>query len=229
MRAALFRARKTEELAAQQNFDRAVTALVHSIPIPQEITEWVPSQTLISPAQRMWKKYAKHPVILATGIAVGVIAAVSIFQVVEGMNRFPGEPTARRLLTVATSTHAMMLDPVKTDAGSLGDLFFMKHRLAHYDVPPEFADLRTLGCRVFDDEEGQRIAQIWLVEKQMQFFLFPAERNPKTGIAKEFSGWRYVDQEGWTGVVEERNGVCFMAALRGREKDLASYISKTKQ
>ena len=229
MRAALFRARKTEELAAQQNFDRAVTALVHSIPIPQEITEWVPSQTSISPPQRMWKKYAKHPAILATGIAVGVIAAVSIFQVVEGMNRFPGEPTARRLLTVARSTHAMMLDPVKTDAGSLGDLFFMKHRLAHYDVPPEFADLRTLGCRVFDDEEGQRIAQIWLVEKQMQFFLFPAERNPKTGIAKEFSGWRYVDQEGWTGVVEEKNGVCFMAALRGREKDLASYISKTKQ
>jgi len=122
----------------------------------------------------------------------------------------------------------MMLDPVKTDAGALGDFFFMKDRLAHYDVPPEFADLRTIGCRVFDDEEGQRIAQVWVVEKHMQFFLFPAERDPKTGKAREFSGWHYVDQERWTGVVKEQNGVCFMAALRGGEKDLAPYVSKSK-
>jgi hypothetical protein len=27
----------------------------------------------------------------------------------------------------------------------------------------------------------------------------------------------------------EHNGVCFMAALRGREKDLAAYIPKAKQ
>src|SRR5205807_54897 len=135
----------------------------------------------------------------------------------------------RARLTEASSAHSMMLDPVKTDAGALGDLFFMKHRLAHYDVPPEFADLRTLGCRVFDDEEGQRVAQIWVVEKKMQFFLFPAERDPKTGMAKEFSGWRYVDQERWTGVVKEKNGVCFMAAVRGSEKDLAPYISKSKE
>jgi hypothetical protein len=228
MRAALHRARKTEELAAQRNFDRAITALVHAIPIPADISEFVPSETLISPRRLTWKKQARHPAFLATAIAVAVIAAVSIFQVVERMNRFPGEATARRLLTTASSTHSMMLDPVKTDAGALGDFFFMKDRLAHYDVPPEFADLHTIGCRVFDDEEGQRIAQVWVVEKHMQFFLFPAERDPKTGKAREFSGWHYVDQERWTGVVKEQNGVCFMAALRGGEKDLAPYVSKSK-
>ena len=89
-----------------------------------------------------------------------------------------------------------MLDPVKTEAGALGDLFYMKHRLNHYDVPPEFADFKTLGCRVFDDEEGHRVAQIWVVEKRMQFFLFPAERDPKSGTVRGFSGWRYVEQEG---------------------------------
>jgi hypothetical protein len=228
MRAALHRARKTEELAAQRNFDRAIAALVRTSPIPPDISEFVPSETLISPRHLTWKKQARHPAFLATAIAVAVIAAVSIFQVVERMNRFPGEATARRLLTTASSTHSMMLDPVKTDAGALGDFFFMKDRLAHYDVPPEFADLHTIGCRVFDDEEGQRIAQVWVVEKRMQFFLFPAERDPKTGKAREFSGWHYVDQEHWTGVVKEKNGVCFMAALRGGEKDLAPYISKSK-
>jgi hypothetical protein len=228
MRAALHRARKSEEFAAQRNFDRAIAALVGAIPIPADITEFIPSEALIAP-RPTWKKQVRNPAFLATGIAVAVIAAVAVFQLVERMNRFPGEVTARRLLTTASSTHSMMLDPVKTNAGALGDFFFMKHRLAHYDVPSEFADLRTLGCRVFDDEDGQRIAQIWVVEKRMQFFLFPGERDPKSGKAREFSGWRYVDQERWTGVVKEQNGVCFMAALRGGERDLTPYIAKSKE
>jgi hypothetical protein len=44
-----------------------------------------------------------------------------------------------------------------------------------------------------------------------------------------FPGWRYVHQEGWVGAVTEHNGVCFMAALRGREKDLEPYLSGPKQ
>jgi hypothetical protein len=119
-----------------------------------------------------------------------------------------------------------MLDPVSTEAGTLSDLFFMKHGLEHYDVPEEFADFRTLGCRVFDDEESRRIAQIWLVEKRMQLFLFPAERDVKTGAVLRFPGWRYIHQEGWVGAVTEHSGVCFMAALRGGDKDLKPYISK---
>ena len=105
----------------------------------------------------------------------------------------------------------------------------MKHGLEHYDVPDEFADFRTIGCRVFDDDESQRIAQIWVAEKRMQFFLFPAERDSKTGAVLAFPGWRYVRQEGWVGAVTEHDGVCFMAALQGREKDLEPYLSGPKQ
>jgi len=228
LRTAVQRARKTEMFAVQQNFDKAATALVQTIPIPKEIIEWVQTETFIAPKRQPWKRYAQNPAFLATGIAVLVIAIVGIFQLIDRLNRFPGEATVRRLLTTASSTHAMMLDPVKTDAGALSDFLFMKHRLVHYDVPPEFADLKTLGCRVFDDEEGQRVAQVWVVEKKMQFFMFPAERDPKTGAAKHFNGWRYVDQDRWAGVVKESNGVCFMAALRGSGKDLAPFVSKPK-
>src|SRR6059058_2756746 len=200
LRTALHHARKTEPFAIQQSFDKAAAALVQAIPIPQEITDWIPTDTFIAPTRRAWKKYAQNPAFLATRIAVLVIAIVGIFQLIDRLNRFPGEPTARRLLTTASSNKSMMLDPVKTDAGALGDFLFMKHRLAHYEVPEEFADLKTLGCRVFDDEEGQRIAQVWIVEKRMQFFMFPAERDPKTGAAKHFNGWRSIDQDRWTGV-----------------------------
>jgi hypothetical protein len=229
LRTALHHARKTEAFAVQQNFDKAATALVQAIPIPQEITDWIPTDTFIAPTRRAWKRYAQNPAFVATGIAVLVIAIIAIFQLVDRLNRFPGETTARRLLTTASSTHAMMLDPVKTDAGAVGDFLFMKHRLVHYDVPSEFAELKTIGCRVFDDEEGQRVAQVWVVEKKMQFFLFPAERDPKTGKAREFSGWRNLEQEHWAGVVKEDKGVCFMAAIRGTAKDLAAYISKKKE
>jgi hypothetical protein len=229
MRGAVSQARKTEDFVHQQAFDHAVNTLVRTIPIPPEIAEWFSTEHIISGPPRTWQRLARNPAMLAIGIALGVIAGIFVYQFIEHLNDFPGSGNARRLLKVASSTRSMVLDPIKTDAGALGDLFFMKHRLAHYDVPPEFADFHTLGARVFDDEEGLRVAQIWLAEKRMQFFLFPAERDTKTGKVLEFPGWRNVEHEGWVGVVREQNGVCFMAALRGREKDLAPYISKPKQ
>ena len=229
MRGAISQARKAEDFEHQQNFDRAVTELVRSIPIPSEIAEWFSTEHIIAAPKRTWRRMVRNPAMLAIVLALAVIAGVFVFQFIEHLHDFPGSNTARRLLKVASSTRSMVLDPIKTDAGALGDLFFMKHRLAHYDVPPEFAEIHTLGARVFDDEEGLRIAQIWTTEKKMQFFLFPAERDVKTGKVLEFPGWRYIDHEGWTGVVQERNGVCFMAVVRGTEKHLTPYISKPKQ
>jgi len=228
MRAVMSRAGKSSEFVNQQNFDRAVAALVRAIPIPPETAEWF-STDLISPSKWTWKKTVRNPAVLAIGLALIVIAGVLVFQFVARLNDFPGSATARKLLAIAGSTRSVLLDPVNADAGTLSDLFFMKHGLEHYDVPPEFADFRTIGCRVFEDDESQRIAQIWVAEKRMQFFLFPAERNAKTGAVLKFPGWRYVHQENWIGAVTQHNGVCFMAALRGREKDLTPYIPKTKQ
>jgi hypothetical protein len=229
MRSAVFRARGSNEFANQQSFDRAIAALVRSISIPPETSEWFSNKDLVSDSRWTWKKMARNPAVLAIGIALIVIAGVLVFQLVARLNDFPGSATARKLLTIAGSTRSVLLDPVTADAGTLSDLFFMKHGLEHYDVPAEFADFRTIGCRVFEDDESQRIAQIWVAERQMQFFLFPAERAAKTGAVLRFPGWRYVRQEGWVGAVTEHNGVCFMAALRGREKDLAPYIPKAKQ
>ncbi len=227
MRSAVFRAKKTDEYIHQLAFDRAVAELVHRSSVPPEVAEWFTKETTAAPPKRTWKTIAFNPAVLAIVIALLVIGSIFGLRVMEHMNDFPSGDTARKLLATAASTRSVMLDPIKTDAGSLADLFFMKHRLSHYDVPPEFAELKTIGARVFDNEEIHDVAQIWLVEKRIQLFLFPAERDPKTAKVLEFSGWRYVEQEGWVGVVHEKNGVCFMACLRGREKDLASYIAKS--
>jgi hypothetical protein len=229
MRAAVSREDGSEEFVNQQNFDRAVAELVGLVPIPPEPAEWFLDKEAVRGRKWTWKRIVLNPAVLAISIALVVIAGVFTFHLVGRLNDFPGSATARKLLTVAGSTRSVMLDPVSAEAGTLSDLFFMKHGLEHYDVPDEFADFRTIGCRVFDDDESQRIAQIWVGEKHMQFFLFPAERDSKTGAVLRFPGWRYIHQEGWAGAVTEHNGVCFMAAVRGREKDLAQYLSGPKQ
>jgi hypothetical protein len=229
MRAAVSRENGSDEFVNQQNFDRAVTELVRLVPIPPESAEWFLDKEAIRAPKWTWRRIVLNPAVLAISIALLVIAGVFAFQVFSRLNDFPGSTTARKLLTVAGSTRSVMLDPVSSEAGTLSDLFFMKHGLEHYDVPDEFADFQTIGCRVFDDEESRRIAQIWIADKQMQFFLFPAERDVKTGAVLRFPGWRYVHQEGWVGAVTEHNGVCFMAALKGREKELEPYLSGPKQ
>jgi hypothetical protein len=232
MRIAIQRARSGKKAAPfgqQQAFDGAIAKLVRDIPVDAQVAEWFANENLIPLVKRSWKKILLNPAVLAIGLAIAVIGGVFAYHVHERLRDFPGADQARRLLSVAASTRSVLLDPLKTDAGALSDLFFMKYRLEHYDVPAEFADFRTLGSRVFDDDEVHGVAQIWIVEKRMQLFLFPAEKNPKDGSVTDFSDWRFVELEGWTGAVQQRNGVCFMAAIRGREKDLAPYLEKKKQ
>lgn len=224
MRSAVSRAKKKDYFAQQQAFDRAVAKKVKEMPIPPEVEEWFANENMAVGPKRSWLKTAFHPAVLAIVIALGVIGFIAWLKFDEQVHAFPGTSTARRLLTLASSARVSEFEPVKTDAGTLSDLFLMKYRLEHYDVPPEFARFKTIGTRVFDDAEAGRVAQIGVGEKRMQFFLFPARLDAKTGRPEEFKGWRFIDQEGWTAAVRERNGVIFMAALRGTEKELAPYL-----
>ncbi len=232
MRVAVLRARRSSKISAefarQQQFDQAVAQLVQTTPVSSEIEEWFRNEKLIPQSRRTWRKFVRNPAVISIALAMAVIAGVVVFIVMERMQEFPGSVTARKLLMIASATRTAQLDPVATEAGALGDLFFMKHRLEHYDVPPEFAGLRAAAARVFDDEDGHRVAQIAVPEKRLQFFLFPAERDPKKAQPREWSGWRYVEHEGWTGAVRVKDGVCFMAALRGSERELAPYLAAAK-
>lgn len=226
MRTAMSRVKRSDDFAAQQSFDRAIAKLVEATPVSREIQEWFANEKMAEGAKRSWKKTAFHPAILAIGIALAVIAVVVWMKFDEQMHAFPGTATAKKLLNVAAMTRPSDLEPVQAEAGTLSDLFFMKYRLEHYDVPREFSRQRTIGVRKFDDAEAGQVAQIGLAEKRMQLFLFPAQRDLKTGKPDEFAGWRYIEQEGWTGAIQVHKGVLFMAAVRGTKKDLAPYLAK---
>lgn len=229
-RIAVLRAKRSKKMSAQfahqQAFDKAVVEVVQAIPVSTEVAEWFRNEKLIPKSKRRWRKIARNPAVLSVALATAVIIGVVTLIVMERLNDFPGSKMARKMLILASSTRGAELERLETNAGALGDLFFMKYRLEHYDVPQEFADIKTAGVRVFDDDEGRRVAQISVPEKRMQFFIFPAERNPKDGKPREFAGWKYLEHEGWAGVAKFRAGVVFMAAMRGQEKDLAPYVAR---
>src|SRR5205814_1825725 len=84
-------------------------------------------------------------------------AVVTWIKFDEQMHAFPGTATAKKLLNVAAMTRPSEFEPVQTEAGTLNDLFFMKYRLEHYDVPREFSRQQTIGVRVFDDDEAGQV------------------------------------------------------------------------
>ncbi len=231
-RIAVLRAKRSKSMSAQfahqQAFDKAVVEVVQTIPVSTEIAEWFRNEKLIPKSKRRWRKVARNPAVIAVALATAVIIGVLTLQVMERLRDFPGSKMARKMLTLASSTRGADLERLETQAGGLGDLFFMKYRLEHYDVPQEFADIKTAGVRVFDDDEGKRVAHISVPEKRMQFFIFPAERDPKDGKPKEWAGWKYLEHEGWAGVAKSRAGVVFLAAMRGEEKDLAPYVAQAQ-
>ena len=236
MRSALESARTIPEaaasLTAQQQFDQALAGLVQDIKIPREAAEWFVNADLIRGRKRSWKTTARHPAILATVLAVLVLTGSGIFFFFERLHEFPGSETAQRLLAFANTTHQYQFDPLNTDAINLGDYFFMKSQLEHYDIPMQFADFRARGARVFDDEDGNRVAQVVLAEKGVQFFLYPAEVRAGPAPTTKASGrpiWRYVEGEGWAGAVQEREGICFMIAMHGTEEELRSYLGDRKR
>ena len=230
MRSALERARTIPEaaasLTAQQQFDQALARLVRRIEVPKPAEEWFVNVALIKGAKRSWHRTARHPAILATALAVIVLAGLTIFFFVEHLHDFPGSATAKKLLVVASQTKISQLDPLNTDAINLGDYFFMKFQLEHFDVPMALADLRATGARVFEDDEDHRVAQAALEESGLQFFFFPLEKTEKRSSAGEKPlRWNFVENEGWAGAVTERDGICFMVALRGSEEELRPFLA----
>ena len=231
MRSALETARTIPEtaasLTAQQRFDQALAQLVREITIPKEAEEWFVNVALLKGPKRSWRKTARHPAILATALAVLVMAGLGIFYFVEQLQEFPGSATAKKLLVVASQTRASQLDRLDTDAINLGDYFFMKFQLEHFEVPMRFADFRATGARVFEDEDGHRVGQVVLAESGVQFFFFSLEKSASASPGKmKKPRWKFVSDGDWTGAVERQNGVYFMVAKRGSKAELRPYLSE---
>ena len=161
-------------------------------------------------------------------VAVGLVATLCmvIFLISDRLNSFEGADHVSELLDSANSLTGDEFEAVETKAGDLQDWFFLKHGLEHYAVPKQFANVKTVGCRVFKFD-GANVAQIMAVtDKELLLYMF---QGNELGIKIRKGKWEIVDADDWVGAVTGLNDICFLVAFKGNRDEMKEFLSKMGQ
>ena len=162
-------------------------------------------------------------ILLAVGIGLFLTICMLIFVISDRMNSFDGADRIVDLLDSATNLTGDEFEPVDATAGELEDWFFLKHGLEHYAVPKQFANIKTIGCRVFKFN-GATVAQVMAVgDKQMLFYLFPSD---DLGIKVKSGKWEIVEGDSWVGGVTGMKDTCFLVSFHGTKDEMSAFLEK---
>jgi hypothetical protein len=165
-----------------------------------------------------------RPRTILFAVGVGLIATVCmvIFLISDRMNSFEGADRISDLLESANNLTGDEFEAVETNASNLQDWFFLKHGLEHYAVPKEFANIKTVGCRVFKFD-GATVAQIMAVtDKEVLLYMFPSR---DLGIKIRKGKWEIVEDDKWVGGVTGINNTCFLVAFKGSKDEMKEFLA----
>jgi hypothetical protein len=165
-----------------------------------------------------------RPRTILFAVGVGLVATVCmvIFLISDRLNSFEGADRISELLDSANDLTGDEFEAVETKAGDLQDWFFLKHGLEHYAVPKQFANIKTVGCRVFKFN-GATVAQIMAVaDKEIPLYMFPSN---ELGIKIRKGKWEIVEDERWVGGVTGINNTCFLVAFQGNKDEMKEFLS----
>lgn len=211
-----------EALARQTDFDRKVLEVLSKVELPASL---VPKEEPEEPAAKCsicWGALVKNPVFLAGLFGALLIVGVVLFFTLRDLGSFPGQEALEQMLQSTESMSGVELEPVQTEAGKLGDWFFLKYQLERYDVPQEFAGWKTVGCRLFK-QDGHSVAQIAVENNNSILFVFKAEEFGVQLPAKD-GKWHILQQEGWTAAVRCEGENCFMLAFMGSREQMEKLL-----
>jgi hypothetical protein len=162
-------------------------------------------------------------ILLAVGVGLIATVCMAIFLISDRLNTFDGADRISELLDAANSLTGDEFEAVETKAGDLQDWFFLKHGLEHYAVPKQFANMKTVGCRVFKFN-GATVAQIMAVaDKEVLFYMFPSD---DLGIKVRDGKWEIVEDDNWVGAVTGVKETCFLVAFKGNKNDMKAFLAK---
>jgi hypothetical protein len=161
-------------------------------------------------------------ILLAVGVGLVATVCMVIFLISDRMNSFEGADRISELLDSANNLTGDEFEAVETKAGDLQDWFFLKHGLEHYAVPKQFANIKTVGCRVFKFN-GATVAQIMAVtDKEILLYMFPSnDLGIKIGKGK----WEIVEDDNWVGGVTGIKDTCFLVAFKGNKDEMKEFLS----
>jgi hypothetical protein len=169
-----------------------------------------------------------RPRTILVAVGVGLIATVCmvIFLISDRLNSFEGADRISDLLESANNLTGDEFEAVETNAGNLQDWFFLKHGLEHYAVPKQFANIKTVGCRVFKFD-GATVAQIMAVtDKEVLLYMFPSR---DLGIKVRNGKWEIIEDDKWVGGVTGIDKTCFLVAFKGTKDDMKEFLSTSAQ
>jgi hypothetical protein len=168
------------------------------------------------------KRARPRTVMIAVGVGLVATLCMVIFLISDRMNSFEGADRISELLESADNLTGDEFEAVETKAGDLQDWFFLKHGLEHYAVPKQFANIKTVGCRVFKFD-GATVAQIMAVtDKEILLYMFPSH---DLGIKLRKGKWEIVEDEEWVGGATGVSDVCFLVAFKGNKDEMKDFLS----
>jgi len=165
-----------------------------------------------------------RPLTILAAVSIGIIATIALvaYLVWDQMNNsFSGKDQVTELLDSANTLNGDEFEAVSTNTANLKDWFFLKSDIRWFAVPREFADMQTLGCRVFKFK-GADVGEILAKNGNLMFLFHPADLGVKIRRGK----WTIVDGENWIGGVTGVEDCCFVMALKGKHKDMEDYLDK---
>lgn len=209
------------KLDAQIAFDSRAAAAIGAI---------CPRSSLIDRIKEMEKpaghsfnlrSMLKTPPVLAMAIALLVLAGLGIYFGLSRMEDFPGREDAMRMIEITDEMTGVEMEPKTARAGDLEDWLFSKG-FEGYFVPPEFAELKVLGGRVFK-QDGLPVAQIAMEKNAMLFYVFRAD---DFGVKVDPPDhWRIFQDDEWTAAIRSHKGLCFMVTFRGTKADMQRFLA----
>ena len=165
-----------------------------------------------------------RPRTILFAVGVGLVATVCmiIFLISDRLNSFEGADRISELLESANNLTGDEFEAVETKAGDLQDWFFLKHGLEHYAVPKQFANIKTVGCRVFTFD-GAAVGQVMAVtDKEILLYMFPSR---DLGIKIRKGKWEIVEDENWVGGATGIDDTCFLVAFKGNKDEMKDFLS----
>jgi hypothetical protein len=205
-------------LTAAANRDQARGAGSHNLAETQSKEGEDEEEEEEEPARRA----RPRTIVLAVGVGLVATLCMVIFLISDRLNSFEGADRIGELLESANGLTGDEFETVETKAGDLEDWFFLKHGLEHYAVPKQFANIKTVGCRIFKFD-GATVAQIMAVtDKEILLYIFPSR---DLGIKTRKGKWEIVEEEKWVGGATGNNDSCFLVAFKGNKDDMKDFLS----
>jgi hypothetical protein len=170
------------------------------------------------------KRARPRTILFAVGVGLLATICMVIFLISDRMNSFDGADRISELLDSANNLTGDEFEAVETKAGDLQDWFFLKHGLEHYAVPKQFANIKTVGCRVFKFD-GATVAQVMAItDKEILLYMFPSR---ELGIRTRKGKWEIVEDEKWVGGLTGVKDTCFLVAFKGNKDEMKEFLSNT--